>query len=333
MMADVIGVPGHGFVSVGYAYPGWHPVAWTSPDGVHWSIRVVGTTEFTFPVALAVGPDGTIVAVGRSGSKPVAWTSSDAGVSWSEHAVSILGDGTVAERMTTVIATADGFVAGGSVGPELAERHARFWRSSDGATWRPSPDDATAFANAEVRAIASLGDDLIAIGVVGSAQGVTGSVAWTSRDGGTWTRIDDPALSSGKAVAIGAAPWGGLVAVGSDVDRRGAIAWSSTDGRVWTKAPDEESRRGGNGYAWMTDVVPVGDLLVAIGDYQDLQRPTALSWVSRDGQHWTQARAAPVQQQGEFYAVVVGGPGVIAVGSYGSPDDYIPTVWLSPGRG
>src|SRR5690349_22196 len=96
MMADVVALKGGGFVSVGYAYPGWHPVAWTSPDGDHWSVRQMGSTEFTFPVAMAIGPDGTIVAVGRSGSLPVAWTSSDSGASWSEHGVPTLGDGTVA---------------------------------------------------------------------------------------------------------------------------------------------------------------------------------------------------------------------------------------------
>jgi hypothetical protein len=48
MMADVVKVPGRGFASVGYAYPGWHPVAWTSPDAVRWSIRSMGGTESTF---------------------------------------------------------------------------------------------------------------------------------------------------------------------------------------------------------------------------------------------------------------------------------------------
>lgn len=332
-MADVVGVPGNGFSAVGYAYPGWHPVAWTSPDADHWSIRPMGVTEFTFPVALAVGHDGTIVAVGRSGSRPVAWTSSDGGATWTEHEVPILGDGKVAERMTSVVATSDGFVAGGSVGPELFERHARFWRSRDGAIWQPSPDDATAFADAEVRSFTASGDDLVAVGLIGSAQDITGSVAWMSRDGEAWTRIDDPALATGRAVALTPAPWGGLVAVGTDADRRQAMVWASKDGRVWSKAPDEVSRRGGaNGFAWMTDVVPVGDQLVAIGDYQDLQRGTGISWVSRDGQHWTQSRSAPVQQQAEFYAVVVGGPGLVVVGAYGAPDDYIPTVWFSPGR-
>jgi hypothetical protein len=47
---------------------------------------------------------------------------------------------------------------------------------------------------------------------------------------------------------------------------------------------------------------------------------------------WEQARSAPVQQQGEFYAITPGGPGAIAVGSFGAPDSYVPTIWLTPGR-
>jgi hypothetical protein len=82
----------------------------------------------------------------------------------------------------------------------------------------------------------------------------------------------------------------------------------------------------------MTDVVAIDDTVIGIGDYQGLQRGTAISWVSRDGIHWEQARSAPVQQQGEFYAVTPGGPGVIAVGSFGAPDSYVPTIWFSPGR-
>jgi len=82
----------------------------------------------------------------------------------------------------------------------------------------------------------------------------------------------------------------------------------------------------------MTDVVAIGDVVVGIGDYQGLQRGTAISWVSRDGIHWEQARSAPVQEQGEFYAITPGGPGAIAVGSFGAPDSYVPTIWLTPGR-
>ena len=184
--------------------------------------------------------------------------------------------------MTTVLATADGFVAGGSVGPELFERHARLWTSSDGAKWQPVADESDAFADAEVRSIADTGHGLVAVGLVGSAQRSTGSVAWTS-----------------------------------------------PDGRTWTRAPSEPSRQY-HGKIRMTDVTAVGSQLIAVGNYVGLQRGTAISWVSDDGMHWREARSAPVQEQGEIYAVTPGGPGLIAVGSFGAPDDYIPTVWLSP---
>ena len=330
-MADVAGLPNGGFASVGYSPPDWTPVAWTSPNGDAWSIHTMGTTGFTFPVALATGADGTVVAVGRAGQLPVAWTSVD-GVTWKQHRVAMLGGTGVAERMTTVVAARHGFLAGGSAGPELFERHARFWTSADGSEWRPVPDDPAAFANAEVRAITRLGDGFVAVGVVGTAQQHSGAVAWTSPDGLIWTRVDDPAFVGGIAVAVVAAPFGGLVAVGSDLDRREAVAWTSADGQHWTRAPTEPSRQWPGGYAWMTDVVSIGASVIAIGDDQGLQRGTATSWVSRDGTRWDRARSAPVQEGAEFYAITPGGPGVVVVGAFGAPDSYVPDVWLSPGR-
>jgi hypothetical protein len=234
--------------------------------------------------------------------------------------------------MTAVTPRGSGYLAGGSLGPELFERTARFWTSADGRDWQPVPDDPTAFANAEVRAITKFDDGFVAVGVVGTAQEPSAAVAWTSVDGRAWTRVDDPSFADGIAVAVVAAPFGGLVAVGSDMERREAVAWTSADGRHWTRAPNEESREWPGGFVWMTDVVAIDDTVIAVGDYQGLQRGTATSWVSHDGIRWEKARSAPVQEQGEFYAVVRGGPGAIAVGSFGAPDSYVPTVWLSPGR-
>ena len=329
MLADVIELPRGGFVTVGYLPPDWVPAAWTSTDGQAWPIHLIGTTDFTFPVALAARADGTVVAVGRSEHLPVAWTTVD-GIEWSRHEVPVLGSD-VPERMTAVAAGAHGYVAGGSAGPEIFERHARFWTSADGIEWQPVPDDPGAFANAEVRAITRFGDGFVAVGVVGSAQHHTGAVAWTSADGRTWTRLDDSAFAAGIAAAVVTTPAGGLVAVGSDLDRHEAFVWTSSDGRHWTKAPGEPSRQH-PAYIWMTDVTAIGDSLIAVGDFQSGQRGTATSWVSRDGIHWDRARTAPVQEQVELYAVTPGGPGAIAVGSFGAPDSYVPTIFLSPAR-
>ncbi|HEX2626464.1 MAG TPA: hypothetical protein VHL56_06125 [Candidatus Limnocylindrales bacterium] len=330
MMTDLIARSAGGFAAIGYVPPDWHPTAWTSDDGSTWTLRAVSDTPFTFPVSLARGSDGALVAVGRSGSAPVAWTSPD-GVTWTPHEVPVLGTDRTAERMTSVFATATGFVAGGSVGPELLDRHARFWTSPDGATWTPVPDDAAAFANSEVRSIAVLANGgLVAVGVVGSFQQPTGAVAWTSPDGLSWNRIDDPAFSGAILVSvIGGSPVG-LVAVGSDLDRRNAVAFTSADGLAWKRAPDEPSRQHSGGYAWMTDVTMVGDQLIAVGTLQGLQRGTAISWVSKDGMTWQQARSAPVQEGAEFYAVIPGGPGALVIGDFGAPDSYVPDVWQTP---
>lgn len=332
MMTDLIGRAGGGFAAIGYVPPDWHPTAWTSDDGSAWVLHPIEDTAFTFPVALARGTEGTLVAVGRSGSEPVAWTSPD-GVTWTRHEVPVLGTDRTAERMTSVVATANGFVAGGSAGPELFDRHARFWTSPDGATWTPVPDDPAGFAESEVRSIAPLASGgLAAIGVVGSVQRPTGSVAWTSSDGVRWRRVDDAQFSGALLVAMIGAPSVGLVAVGSDLDRRNAVAVTSPDGLTWTRAPDEPSRQHSGGYAWMTDVALVGNEPIAVGTLQGLQRGTAISWVSKDGRAWQQARSAPVQEGAEFYAIVPGGPGALVVGAFGAPDSYVPQVWESPGR-
>jgi hypothetical protein len=330
-MSDVVALPGSGFVAIGYAPPDWQPVAWTSPDAQTWTFHLIGTTTFTFPVSVAVSPEGGIVAVGRSGPAPQSWTSSD-GATWEPHAVSVPGSGAVAERMNAVAVSSHGFVAGGSVGPELLDRHARFWTSPDGAAWQPVADDPTAFDDTEVRAITPFQGGFVAVGVVGSVQERTGAVAWLSADGASWTRIDDPAFAGGEAVAVTPGPSGGVIAVGYQVDRRVAVAWTSSDGRRWTRAPDEASREHSGGFAWMTDVVSIGDVAIGVGDVQGLQRGTAISWVSKDGLAWRQSASAPVQEGAEFYAIAPNGIGALAVGAFGAPDSYVPEVWLTPAR-
>lgn len=329
-MSDVVSGGGR-IVAVGYAPPDWVPIAWTSADGQSWAIHSLGSAVNTFPVAVAAGANGGFVAVGRSGKLPVAWTSAD-GETWTERAVPVLGTDGTAERMTSITAFPGGFVAGGSVGPELGDRYARFWRSPDGVTWTPVPDDGQAFPNVEVRSITTVpSGGFVAVGVVGAAGHPTGSTAWVSNDGSRWSRIDDPSLVGAVAASVVAAPFGGLVAVGSALDRGEAVAWTSADGRVWARADGGRDFRE-PGFVWMTDVVSVGDEVIAVGDYQPNQRGTAVSWVTTDGVTWTRAAPAPVQEQAEFAAIAAGGPGAVAVGVYGLPDSFVPTVWLTPAR-
>jgi hypothetical protein len=330
ILSDVAGLAGKGAVAVGYIPPDWTPAAWSSSDGLTWQLHLLGDATFTFPVALAVGGDGLAVAVGRSRNMPVAWTTRD-GIAWAVHQVPVLENAGAFERMTSVAYGSGGFVAGGSIGPEVGDRHARFWTSADSLDWHPVDDDPDAFDDTEVRAITAFAGGFVAIGAVGSTQQPTGSVAWTSPDGRRWARHDSPAFADGSAVAISGAPSGGLIAVGSTIDRREAVAWTSSNGEDWTRASSEPSRQYASGYIWMTDVVAVDDRVVAVGDYQPLQRATGTAWVSTDGTTWQRAGNIPVLEQADLHAVATGGPGLILAGDFGGPDSHVPTIWYSPG--
>ena len=339
VMSDVTRVAA-GYIAIGYVGPSWRGLAWTSPDGEAWAVHPVGAAAFTFPAGLAVGSDGTIVGVGRSGPRPVAWTSRD-GAAWTDHVVPVLGTDGVAERMTTVTTGPDGFLAGGSVGPETLGRHARFWQSPDGAAWTPVPDDAVAFADAEVQAIVGVGSGFVAIGVLGEPGTPTGSVAWTSPNGAQWTRVDDAALHEGRAASLVVGPTGNLVAVGADLEGTEASVWTSADGRTWTRAPGEDARRYPGDRIQMNDVAVAGGVLVSVGVNLDAMFGSMIAWSSTDGITWVKAPKAPMFVGSTPSAIAAGpvrqpdgseAPGVVAVGISGDVEDAIATVWLSPGR-
>jgi hypothetical protein len=331
VVADVT-LSGDRLVAVGYtAFEGaWTADAWTSMDGSHWSLAHIDGRSPSFAEAITSRGDGTFVAVGRVGSTAAAWASPD-GIHWTSAEVTPAATGPRdAERMTSVITTAEGLVAAGSTGPELGSRRARFWTSADGATWTRAPDS-EAFADTEVTAIVALGDALIALGRIGDGQRGTGSVAWRSTDARTWARIDDPALAGGLAVAVAAAPDGsGLVAVGSDVEEREAVAWVTPDGQAWTRAPREESRLHSAEKIRLTDVVATAAGYVAVGNFVGFQYGTAASWLSADGLTWVRAPRQAALEGGEPEAVIAWLDRLVIVGSRGAPDDYIPSVWISP---
>lgn len=331
-IADVVDRDGR-LIAVGYVGWEWRPVAWNSTDGDRWALIEIGRPvprDPAFAVAISTVPTGGVVAVGRSGRSPVAWTSID-GAAWSTHPVEVLGDADDWERMTTVAIGPIGILAGGSVGPELLGRRARFWRSSDGIDWTPVPDDA-AFEGAEVSAILPVDDGWLAIGRLGTGQRTTGSVAWRSADGDRWTRIDDPALALGRVRAVTRAPDGSIVAVGSEPDEIGAWAWRSVDeGRSWTLAPEEASRTHFGRKIRMMDVIATPTGLLAVGNLVGVQYGTGLSWLSSDGVRWDRSsETQPSMGQVEPGAVVSFGARFVMVGTFGAPDDYIPRTWLSP---
>ena len=339
IMADVTAAPDGRLVAVGYGglNGAWTARAWVSVDGVAWTESTLDPTESTFAVAVTATKDGHLIAVGRRDRQAMAWTSKD-GTAWTAIPLSTAAPDPP-ERASAIVVTDGGVWAGGSAGPELGDRTAEFWQSVDGgSTWRNVRtvviDDGelggAAFAGAEVSAIAQAPGGLVAIGRVGTGQRWTSSVAWRSADGSAWSRIDDPALAGGLVVALAVTP-DRILAVGSDGDEREAVAWASADGTAWTRQPREESRLHSGEKIRFTDVVATASGYVGVGNYVGLQYGQGTSWTSPDGMSWKRAPDQAVWGQGEPSSLVVRGDRLVSVGTFGAPDNYVPTAWLSPG--
>ncbi len=307
----------------------WSPVAWWSDDGDTWRLAAIAASPPAFAVAVAAAPDGGWVAVGREERRAAVWTSPD-GLTWTASPVPPAG--AAAERMTSVTVVDGAYLAGGSAGPELGLRDARLWRSDDGTHWEPvgipSPE------GTEIRDTSPAGAGWVAVGTIGPAQRPTGSVAWRSPDGaGAPVRLDDEELARGLAVALTRRADGSIVAVGSDADERTARVWLSSDGGSWEAALGEASRRHPSvGRIRMTDVVADGGGLVAIGNWVGVQFGQGTSWRSTDGRRWERAPVQPPLAQSEPAAIVAASDELVAVGTFGAPDNYLPRAWRTPRR-
>ena len=324
-------------VAPGYTYPDFHAVTWTSTDRELWSLAELppGRTA-AFGLAIAAG-SGRHVIVGRIGNDAAAWSSPD-GVTWQP------ADGGAAfveapeTRMTAVVSTPSGFVGGGWAGITNQPGSARFWTSPDGRSWERIADG-PAFADGRVASIVKTADGLVAVGATGPVGHATGSAVWRSTDGSTWARVaGSAALSAGSIAGVtagGTGPDGavGLVAVGASLDSTKAMVWLSADGLTWRLAPDQDSLTYHGLKITMADVTSGPDgTLVAVGHFLfGTQYGQGTAWTSTDGSSWTRAEDLAVFGQGEPGAVIADGAGYVAVGTVGAPDNYVPTVWLSPG--
>lgn len=329
---------GNSLVAVGYTFPDFHAVTWTSAttDRHRWTLAGLppdadGAFALSIAAGAAAGPTaGRIAIVGRIGNEAAAWTSTD-GVAWQP----VSGGSAFVEapetRMTTVVAGPRGFVAGGWAGIVNQPGLARFWTSPDGSAWT-RVTDGPGFSDGRVGAIAEGPGGFVAVGTTGPVGHPTGSAVWRSADGETWQRVEGgDALKAGEMASV-TAGGPGYVAVGSDLASKAAVVWLSTDGRSWDVVPTQDSMTYHGLGITMADVVaaPSGQL-VAVGHFlfgQQFGQGTA--WTSADGRTWERMPDQASFGQGEPQAVVVDGPGYVATGTVGAPDNYIPTVWLSP---
>jgi hypothetical protein len=185
-----------------------------------------------------------------------------------------------------------------------------------------------------VVAVAAARGRFVAVGQTGPEGSPTGSATWWSDDGRRWSRVPPAALPLDATLeGVGASP-AGFVAVGSSVARDRAVVWLSGDGRQWWSAADQPAFHHFGLRLRMRGVAAGGPGLVVVGvSLFGTQFGAASVWVSADGTVWQQVPDVPAFDGAEMNAIIGNQDGLIAVGTWGAPDQYVPTVWLSPPRG
>ena len=205
-------------------------------------------------------------------------------------------------------------------------------------TWSRVPhDDAVFGGGSSLSSVTVGGPGLVA---VGRDEGMV----LTSVDGITWSRVPYDEMVFGGSTMISVAAGGpGLVAVGWDgqvLDPSpdgDAAVWTSVDGVTWSRVPHDEEVFGA---AFMVSVTAGGPGLVAVGGTDGIRTDgDAVVWTSVDGITWSRVPHDETifggPQRQTMYDVVVGGPGLVAVGREGDERpwdnslDNAAAVWTS----
>jgi hypothetical protein len=316
-------------VAAGFFDEGPRAMVWTSSDGRSWAVApAFPTGDGSIAYAVASGPDG-LVAGGVDGSDAAVWLSAD-GRTWQRVEQAAFHDDAAPLEIRSLTRTEAGWLAAGFQGGIVHDLRAAFWRSTDGRTWQRVPDQPD-FAKGRVEDLAMTPQGVVAVGSLGTYGQSEAGAVWRSTDGETWRREPTDGTFAG-AVLRGVTAFGnGIVAVGSTDDDRAARSWVSEDGRSWTPSPADPAIDNHGLKILMRDVAVVDGQLIAGGHMLiGTQYSSAMLWRSTDGLRWERARDVPAFAGGIVEGLASGGPGVVAVGSYGAPDLFIPTVWLSP---
>ena len=254
---------------------------------------------------MALDDGGGAIAVGSSERGGIVATSSNAR-DWVLVTDDPAFDGV---RLTSVLATEMGFIAGG-----VDEDRAAVWISSPAGEWRRVTLPRTESGIDSVAAMAVDGDRIVAVG----------SGAWFSDDGDTWElaatvpteaaggalagRLHFSPVGCGGSLATVEATGLGFVAAGTvGCDARVTI-WRSPDGETWDSEEPEAFAD-----ATVSDVAEIDGRLVALG----AARGAAAAWaLTERGWDALEALEAPggsaihavVPLQGGYAAVIDGDP-------------------------
>jgi len=226
--------------------------------------------------------------------------------------------------------------------PYSNDQVAAVWTSERGRDWARVQHDPEVFGGAEMLAVASDGDLLVAVGFHHEAgcrhcdDLRARSVVWASEDGYFWTRLTngDAVFEHSYMFDVVAGP-GGFVAAGYRDGLGAALLWHSPDGLIWTRIELGISgmSRGSGRLRTRTTGGP-GYVFTSNG----------LIWISVDGISWARATNGPAGDPPPGFARVWirdladTGNGLVAVG-YTAPSEFpdsgadpVPSsaIWTSP---
>jgi hypothetical protein len=294
--------------------------------------------------------NGTLVAVGfhtegeTLTDRPFAWWSAD-GIMWERTEIE-------ADHATFLDVASSG---GRLVAVGRSDNAAAAWTSTDGTAWTPVASTEGAFDsahNTSITAVAAYQDGFVAVGqetLIELADPLESgyaddeysrAVVWTSPDGLTWTRIEDPTFGGLGFTGMWDVATNGttLVAVGRTALSETRVvpkAWYSEDGRFWQSALIDDSSE----FAFMTAVSSDGEFYWAAGSDLSEGRDTGAKWIG-DGGGWE--RDGVIEPEGELGVEVspssylVTPLGRILVGGYSGsvwfiepPENYpfFPALW------
>jgi hypothetical protein len=240
------------------------------------------------------------------------------------------------------VVTPDGLLAVGYTATKrpsatlLRNYDAAVWIGADSTEWRPVTDAAFAAAgNQEATDAVAVPGRLVVVGSDASA-GDHDAAVWTLEDDAvSWSRVDPngPGIREPGDQWVRGVTWTGseVVAVGySRIEGDEDVAiWVSSDTRHWSQLTPSNLGRPGN--QQMATVTTSDDHVVAAGFAGSPAGRDAAVWLSRDGVDWNRVADPDLGGEGDqqINALLVGGPGLIAVGQETTVGDQNAAVWVS----
>lgn len=239
--------------------PAEAPVA---PPGDRRAVHRAQLSDRGQPHSVCKGAGGVLVVGMSADHEPMGWLTED-GTRWVEHTLAtpahagaevwgvaahrdeFVAVGSTTERGTRHIG-ASGIVAGSDSQVTFLDHRESptIWRTADCRRWAGRTLDHIVGPHAQLIAVASKGDQLVAVGRAtdaGSARGTEG-LAVVSDDGASWRRAR---LEGGGGLAEGM--FTGVTRAGgtwfaSSVTIDGGAVWTSADGRRWSMVPGSADR-------------------------------------------------------------------------------------------